>query len=300
MLRAAESVGYRPDPEIAKTMRRLRTGLSRTYKSTLFGLTTRPERYLFEYHKDILRGVQKRAEELGYGFTLKYVDPRNFHKGRLETTLLHQNVEGVVLLPMAGPCHCDEWLPWERFSVVATTYGVLSPPFHRVVPHQFANLRRACAELTALGYRRIGLVIREEHSVVVNHSFVAALATQSALGLSEPVAPLLYRDDLRKHFGVWCERERPDSLILEGEDTYHAIKTLPRFHARLGLALANRERVSKLAGIDEQGESVGRNAVEILAFKLQIGEKGIPPRPQVTMIEGSWIPGSLTAAHLRD
>jgi len=295
VLHAAEAAGYRPDPEVAKTMRRLRAGLGPAYKSTIYGITTRAEKDFLEYHSDVIRGAKQRAEELGYGFILKHLDPLSANQRRLQRTLIHQNVEGLLLLPMANPCCCDDWLEWGRFSVVSATYGVRSPAFHRVIPHQFNNLRVACAELAALGYRRIGLVVSMDQSVVVNHSFVAALGTQNILGATEPVTPLLYSGDFLNSLLPWFDRERPDALIFDGEATYDSVASVlgEKRTMNLGIALANRERKSRLAGIDEQGSVVGRTAVELLAFKIQTGEKGVPAQAQVTMIEGTWITGAI-------
>lgn len=291
----AKAMGYRPDPEISKLMSHLRVGWKPGFKSSIYALTTRKETEFSEYHGDIAVGAKQRAEELGYGFTLKHFDPLTLNSRVLQRTLISQGVEGVLLLPMANRVACENLLDWRHFSVVSATYAVLSPDFHRVVPHQFGNVRLACAELAALGYRRIGLIQRLGFSAMVNHAFVAAISIQNLLGPTQAVAPFLFEEDSLKGLKAWFEKERPDALMVEGEPTYKIVAKelgLDRLSA-IGVALTNRERSSTLAGIDELGVSVGRAAIDVLAFKLQTGDKGIPLNPMVTMIEGKWIAGKL-------
>lgn len=290
VLRGAERLGYRPDPEISKLMSHLRVGWKPGFKSTIYALSTLPESEFSEYHADVLRGALQRAEQLGYGFTFKRFDPETVHRRVLQRMLVNQGIEGVMLLPMAASLDCDDLLDWSHFSVVAATYAVRSPQFHRVVPHQFANVRKACFELTSLGYQRLGLIQRRGFSSVVNHSFLAALTTENFLRPEHAVEPFLYSEDFPRGLKQWFAREKPDALVIDGEATYAiAIKAVGVGDGHgIGIALTNRERDSVLAGIDEHGMAVGRTAVDVLAFKIQTGEKGIPSEPAVTMIDGKW------------
>lgn len=289
----ARALGYRPDPEISKLMSHLRVGWNPGFKSSIFALSSR--RDWSEYHADLIAGAKQRAAELGYGFTVQRFDPSTMNPRVLQRTMLAQGVEGILLLPMATPISCESLLDWSHFSVVSATYGVRSPEFHRVVPHQFGNVRLACAELAAAGFRRIGLIQRLEFSAIVNHSFVAAMTLQNLLGPTQPVTPFLFTAELPEGLRKWFERERPDALVVEGEPTYRIVaKELGiERSGSVGVVLTNRERSSTLPGIDELGRSVGRTAIDVLAFKIQTGDRGVPSEPVVTMIEGKWVAGKL-------
>jgi len=293
VMEGAKAMGYRPDPEISKLMSHLRAGWKPGFKSAIYALTTRKETEFSEYHGDVAAGAKQRAEEMGYGFILKYFDPLTYNPRVLQRTLIGQGVEGILLLPMAKPIGCENLLDWSQFSVVSATYAVLSPEFHRVVPHQFSNVRLACREMAALGYQRIGLIQRLGFSAMVNHAFAAAVLIQNLLGPTQAVTPFLYDEEPLRGLKSWFEKERPDALIVEGEPTYQIVAKELKLDPRgpIGIALTNRERSSKLAGIDELGASIGRAAIDVLAFKLQTGDKGIPNNPVVTMIEGKWISG---------
>lgn len=301
VMEGARSMGYRPDPEISKLMSHLRAGWKPGFKSSIFALTTREETQSSEYHADLIAGAKERAEELGYGFALKRFDPATVNTRALQRNLVSQGIEGILLLPMATPISCENLLDWSQFSVVSATYGVRSPEFHRVVPHQFSNVRLACSELAALGYQRIGLIQRLAFSAMVNHSFVAAVTVQNLFGPTQPVTPYLFNEEVPKGLKEWFEKERPDALVVEGEPTYRLVSKELGLNQQglIGVALTNRERSSALAGIDELGRSVGRTAIDVLAFKLQTGDKGIPIDPVVTMIEGKWVPGKATRPPFR-
>jgi len=288
---AAAEIGYRPDPDVAKLMTRLRLGRTPSFKSTLYALTTCTPNSFTQYAQDVRNSARQRADELGYGFVVEQVNPRTYNRRTFQRALVNQGIEGILLLPMATPLPVDDLLDWSRFSVLSATYGVLSPEFHRVVPHQFSNIRMACKELAALGYRRIGLIHGLHQSTTVNHGFLAAVATQNLVGPTAPVLPLLYSTPLPTGVASWLKREKPDAVIIDGEHIHDAVlrelgvKTL---HP-LGVVLTSRERDSLLSGIDEHGKAVGRVAVEQLALKIQHGDKGIPAEPIVTMVEGHWI-----------
>lgn len=292
--KGAKAIGYRPDPEISKLMSHLRVGWKPGFKSAIYAFTTREQNQLSEYHDDLIAGAKQRAEELGYGFTLKRFNLETVNSRALQRTLISQGIEGILLLPMITPITCESLLDWSDFSVVSATYGVQSPEFHRVVPHQFSNVRLACAELSALGYKRIGLIQSLSFSAMVNHSFVGAVTVQNLLGPTQAVEPFLYRDDILRGIRAWFEKERPDALVVEGEPTYRIVAKELGLEKKdgIGVALTNRERESSLPGINELGRAVGRTAIDVLAFKLQTGDKGIPADPVVTMIEGKWVAGT--------
>jgi DNA-binding LacI/PurR family transcriptional regulator len=129
-------------------------------------------------------------------------------------------VDGLLLLPVATPRALGDLLPWSEFSVVTTTYGVLAPEFHRVVPHQFGNSLQTCQRLAREGFRRVGLVLPAEQDLRVHHGFSAAVAWQSVLGGTDFIRPLIHNGPVPRadELGRWFKRERPDVIIAAGEN----------------------------------------------------------------------------------
>jgi len=194
---------------------------------------------------------------------------------------------------MLKPRSFDGLFTWKDFSVVAATNGVLSPEFHRVVPHQFSNMLVICSELAGRGYRRIGIVLNKEHDYSVNHAFTAAVSWQGLFGGTELVMPLVRTENSESEIGTWFRRERPDAIVVPG--VVNGIAVAKELNLRvpgpIGFATANRSGVSVFAGIDERPDAIGSAAIGLLASMIQRGEKGLPAVPTVTMIKGNWLSG---------
>lgn len=298
--RVAAKLGYRPDPQVSKLMHHLRVGRQPGYQASIAALTTVPEGAETAYLGAIIRSARARAEQLGYGFSVFRTDDPPQPQPALQRILRTRGVDGIVLLPIATPRDMTTVLDWNDFSVVTTTYGVLAPQFHRVVPHQFGNALEICRQLAQLGYRRIGLVLPEEQDVRVHHGFSAAVAWQGMIGGTEFVRPCIHPGALpdRKLVRAWFKAERPDVVIASGDVTCRPIVNLLGMRApgRIGFVSATKAEPSPFAGIDERPEEIGAAAIEQLAAMIQRGEKGTPQVPKVTMVDGRWIAGKSAAA----
>lgn len=301
VLRAAQDVGYRPDPQLAKLMHHLRRSRAPGYQATIAALTTVPAGEETAYMAEIVRSARDRAERLGYGFTVFRLDNPSRPDTAIQRMLRSRGVEGLVWLPIVTPCDVSALLKWQDFSVVTTTYGVLAPQFHRVVPHQFGNSLEICRQLARRGYRRIGLVLPAQQDVRVHHGFSAAVAWQGTIGGTEFVRPCIHegalpsRDEVRR----WFQQERPDAVITSGDVTCAPIVELLGLRAPGPVAFVSASKAERtpFAGIDERPGEIGAAAIEHLATMIQHGEKGAPAVPRVIMIDGRWVDGrSVTRA----
>ncbi len=291
ILRIAQELGYRPDPQVAKLMLHLRTRRPPGFQSMLAALTTIPEQSQQPYLARMLASARARADALGYGLMVVRLDDAAGRRADVERMLRARGVEGVLLLPMRTPRAFVDLLDWTHFSVVAATNGVLAPEFHRIVPHQFSNALTLCTELVRRGYRRIGLVMNSEHDLTVGHAVSAAVVWQNVLGGAERVIPLVYDANRPTGLKRWFARERPDALIAIGPADARAIarELGLRLPGRVGFATTNRSDNSPFAGIEERPDEIGATAVRLLTSLIQHGEKGVPLVPTVTMVKGGWV-----------
>ncbi len=299
--RVAAKLGYRPDPQVAKLMHHLRVGRQPGYQASIAALTTVPAGAETAYLKAIVESARHRAEELGYGFSVFRTDDPPTPQLALQRVLRSRGVEGIMLLPIATPRDVTTLLDWNDFAVVTTTYGVLAPQFHRVVPHQFGNALEICRQLARLGYRRIGLVLPAEQDLRVHHGFSAAVAWQSMIGGTEFVRPCIHAGPLpnQQEVRAWFKSERPDVVIASGDVTCRPIVDLlgQRAPGPIGFVSATKADRSAFAGMDERPEEIGAAAIEQLSAMVQRGEKGAPAVPKVTMIDGRWLEGKSVAKH---
>jgi DNA-binding LacI/PurR family transcriptional regulator len=289
----ADQYGYRPDPEVAKLMHHLRLRRKTAFKANIAALTTLPETSRLAYPRLIAESAARRAESLGYGFTLFRVNDPAEERAALRRVLRGRGVEGLLLLPLREPAALSDLLSWGSYPVVAATYGLLAPVVHRVVPNQFSNMLTVCAQLAGRGYRRIGLVQDAVQDVTVRHGFSGAVAWQNLLGGTELVRPLMLPGGVDGGVETWFEREQPDVIVAAGDEMCRAIarRLGLRIPGQVGFVSANRTGPSPIAGIEERPEEIGATALELLAAMIQRGEKGVPAVPKVTMVEGRWIDG---------
>jgi DNA-binding LacI/PurR family transcriptional regulator len=292
--RAAEELGYRPDPEIAKLMHHLRARRPPGFQSTICALTTIPEAEELPYLRDIGCSARGRAEALGYNLMSLRIEDTTEPRRDLQRMLLSRGVEGILLLPMRRAQSFERLFDWSKFAVVAATNGVLAPEFHRVVPHQFSNMSTVCHEVAKQGYRRIGLVQPAQHAITVGQAFSAAVLWKSFLGGAEPVMPLIYEGPRPEKLGAWFERERPDVIVATGEADARAYAhdLGLKVPGRVGFAVGNRTPNTIFAGIEERPAEIGGAAIRLLASLVQHGEKGVPAVPTVTMVKGEWVSGA--------
>jgi DNA-binding LacI/PurR family transcriptional regulator len=289
--RAAQELGYKPDPNLAKLMHHLRAKRPPGYQSTLCAITTIPDQQRLAYMQQMIASATAAAEALGYKMMFVSIDDAVERRPDLQRVLLSRGVEGIVLLPMLVARSFRTLLDWSKFAVVATTNGVLAPEFHRVVPHQFGNTLTLCQELVRRGYRRIGTVLNAQHDATSQHGFSAAVIWQNALGGTERVRPLIFDGERPLGLKRWFARERPDALVLAGEREARLVVTELglRVPGPVGFVTTNRSGASVFAGIEERPAEIGTTAVRLLASLLQHGEKGIPAVPTVTMVRGEWV-----------
>lgn len=291
VLRIAQELGYRPDPNVAKLMLHLRTRRPPGFQALLAALTTIPEEREQPYLTRMLASARERADSLGYGLMVVRLEDASTPRPDIDRMLRARGVEGVLLLPMRTARSFVDLLAWQNYSVVSATNGVLAPEFHRVVPHQFSNAQSLCAELTRRGYRRIGLVMTAQHDLTVGHAVSSAVVWQNVLGNGKRVNPLIFDAQRPPKLKQWYERERPDAVIAIGPADARAIarELKLRIPGPVGIATTNRTDATSFAGIEERPDEIGAASVRLLTSLIQHGEKGVPAVPTVTMVKGEWV-----------
>ncbi len=292
VLSAVKASGYTPDPQVAKLMHHLRTRRKPAFEAAICALTTRntdvPPHFFFE---GLANGSAHRAKAAGFSFSTLQIGTTPESWRPLPRILHSRGVEGVILLPMVLPIALDGLLDWNEFSVVAATFSVLSPQLHAAQPHHFRNARLLAERVSALGYRRIGVVANFEQTQRTNHSLNAAVLWHELLHQGDFVPPLLYSGTAPTDLESWFRREKPDVIVA------HLPRLCRDFAARLGLPIpgpigfvsANTMPGAEIAGVDERPHEVGATAVDLLASLIQRGIRGIPALPSTTQVPGCWV-----------
>jgi DNA-binding LacI/PurR family transcriptional regulator len=248
----------------------------------------------------LLQGAVAAAQAAGFTLQVIHVDRAATARLRLQHILRSRGVEGLILLPMAEVGSLDDLLDWREFSVVSATLSVTSPRFDSVAANHFRNVLNLCERLRQDGFRRPGLVIHEKHDARCGHNITAAQAWHGIYGNLELVrahrCERLEPAALRR----WLEQEKPDVLLAEQDELAH---DLERQRALLGDRLIVSCSARPLdngkfsfPGNHERPEQIGATAVEILTRMVTIGKRGIPPHPQMTLVDGAWVDGRVAGA----
>lgn len=294
--KAAEELGYRPDPEMGRLMQHLRLRNKPRFRSTIVGLTSIPEGQEHPYNRLLIEGARKRADALGYLFDVIRFSPTRGRNPSLQRILVSRGIEGLVLLPMGVSFGFDALLDWDRFSVVSATRSVLTPEFPRVLPNHFRNTLIVCEELERLGYRRLGLISPKYFDVLISPGLMAGVVWQSELGRTSRVAPLLIDGETPREEDIlaWYRRESPDAIIVRGTvDAEIVTRTLPQAkRGAIGLAVTNLEGSRAYSGIQVHPEAIGAVAVDSLHLRLLSFQRGTSGVSLETLVLGSWFAGS--------
>jgi len=293
----AERLGYRPDPEIVKLMHYVRSRKRGALQGVICALWNWQGATLPLYFHDLAAGAAERARESGYVFHRERITGA-LGGTRWQRKLLNRGVQGVLFLPQSPPTDFTALLDWRDFSLVAASLSVLGPEMNRVAPNHGANTMRLCRELTALGYRRIGLVVDVEQDWRTNRGFSAAALSFGWHEARERVAPLVWQGELAAALRPWFRRERPDLILTTSEEKVHAcaqVLGLP-VPGPVGFASTNIRpeagAPNTIAGIDETPRAIGAAAVDLLASLIVRRERGLTRQPTETLLTGRWHPGA--------
>lgn len=298
VLRIAEEMGYRPDPEIAKLMNHLRQRRKPKFRSVITALTSIPEKEERPYFRQMIKGATARADQLGYRLSIVRISPSAGRDPSLQRILRARGVEGLLLLPMRDTLPLTDLLDWSQFAVVAATRGVSDPVFHRVLPNHFGNTLEICEQLERLGYKRIGLVSNRGFDLHISPGLAAGVVWQHIQERAEQVAPLLHDGERPGGVREWFKRERPDAIVARGvPDAEAIVEDLGlKFPGRVGLAVTNLEGSRSFAGMDVHPYDIGEAAIEMLHVRIQSSQKNVPRLVTETMVRGSWVAGPTVRA----
>ncbi len=297
----ARRIGYVPDPHLAELMERLRLGRSGTAPSAIGYLSFVHPQY---GRKDsptarrFFRGAQLRAKQLGYRLERFLLAPDALSGARVASILRARNIRGVLIAPLTEDVG-DLALEWGRLAAVAFGHS-LALPVHRVCNHHAHTMRLALRELSARGYQRCGVYLRDGINARVDDAWLATyyFHWHSLAPTTPAIPPLIGPAWDRAEFIRWFRRHRPDAVITIQLQVLDWLReTGAAVPGDVGFVHLDWSReMGEVAGIDQQSELVGAAALEQVAAHLSQHEYGLPSGPKTVLIEGIWREGSTARA----
>jgi LacI family transcriptional regulator len=302
ILAAALRTGYQRNPVSEALSRHRRPVTESTYVPRIAYLANRsPENgfYTPSYVRALLKGVREKAQMLGYGFEVLFIDHGHYNSRSLYRYLKKNGINGLILGAFEPGRHELE-LPWSEFCVVQIDSRHLRSAFTFVSNDQLHAVRLSFRRLWDLGYRRIGLAVGAKDEIVTaNLPVCGYLLEQATVHQRRWIEPLFFPPNVgaataAKITAAWVKRESPDAVVCN----WASIRRL--LHAS-GVAcpekvacacMCLRQPVASLAGVVANLELVGSQLTAMLAALLQSEQYGVPVIPTSTYVEGFWHDGS--------
>ncbi|MBC8126058.1 MAG: LacI family DNA-binding transcriptional regulator [Gloeobacteraceae cyanobacterium ES-bin-144] len=290
----AERLGYRPDPALSALIRYRKSGGSSGYRETLAFVThwKNPDGWREQYVRRFFDGAQRAAGLAGYHLEPFWLG--EYRKPEMASSVLKsRGIRGVLLAPLEQPGTVS--LNWENFASVAVGTTITAPALDRV-RHDYENsIRLTLAELHALGYQRIALVlpprvdrITEQRVIDSFHGVVQRTPQLRHSLVCQPTA------ETKTAFLKEIRRMKPDCVISLQEQHHEWLSSggylVPD---EIGFAhLHVKDAKHGRSGIDYGAEEIGGTAADRLDILLQRNMLGLPGRPITILIPGRWTVGN--------
>ena len=293
----AAEIGYKPNPMVSTLMAQLRASHPPEYAATLALINSFPQRdfrLLSPTASRFFDGCRVRAEKLGYRLEEFWMHEPGMTPKRLSSVLLARGIAGVLIGPLPkgrGQLRLD----WPNFASAALGYSVVRPNLHRAVHDQFSGMKSMMSHICRLRYRRIGLAMPEEFDERTNHNYLAGLLVGNHYNAGKlTVGSYIQPNWNKRSFAEWFHAFHPDILVCSNE---HPFKWLQELGVRVpddvGFALLDwSPRHAFFAGIDQNTESIGEAAVDLVVGQLHRNERGIPAEAKLVLTAGHWVNGS--------
>jgi DNA-binding LacI/PurR family transcriptional regulator len=300
ILGIAEELGYAPDPMLS-ALAMYRSGRrAKVFQGKLAWLVNVVEDFDWKkgpYYVGYCAGASRRASYYGYELEEFYLDRAQMSASRLATILRARNVNGLLLCPQGRP-EMELEFTWQDFSAVTFGYSLGKPLLHTVASAHFLNTKHVMREMAARGYRRPGLVINRQLDQRCGSNVHAGYLIEQELHPDfARVPPFLDYDAIRhdppalaRKLADYIRTHRLDAIVTANYQLLDVLKlagiSAPGDISVAGLSLPAAK--GRMSGVVEDSERIGEAGVDILVGMIQRGERGVPPIPIRTHLEGSW------------
>ena len=294
ILKLAEQMGYAPDPHISSVMRAFVRRARPDYRETIAFIGDR-EPLPHTFTNRVFQGALRRTERLGYRLEPFWIRDQRIPFSRLGRLLDNRAIRGLLLCPLGTLPHMHIRFDWPRFAAVAVGSSLWKPRLNRVQCYHYMAMISALRSLHRVSGDKTGLVIS---NLLHSHSqgtYISSFLTNQSTAPRDLLGRVhRYATWNRERFQTWVDRSEPEVILCAVPDDVIKVREAlkPRWK-HIGIAcLDTSATMPELAGIDQQCDVIGGEAVNLVLNALQHSELGLPEHPKVVMIEGSWRDGT--------
>ena len=300
ILKAADELGYQPDPALSSLIAHRQNLRKPTGYSTIAILSdSSPAKWWRDTHYtggEYFEGMRLQAEELGYKLEEFSIGNSHEKQERVDGILKARGIRSVIVAPMKATT-LPVAINWSAYSAVAIGYSLTKPRLPCVTHQHRTGAQMAVEELLRLGYRKVALVLPFSYDKRVGHGSSAGFFCSSQL----------YRDRMEFHsyFTMdrnnlattetldWIRSNQPEAVITSQQHFHdYLIQQGFRIPGDIGYVELgwNRSR-PEISGVNQNSVEVGREAVRWISM-LQGGNRlGLPSVREIRLVEGTWMPG---------
>jgi LacI family transcriptional regulator len=293
--KVAAKLGYRPDPEIARLMERVRRNpeLETSEPFAVLNLFKRRDDFKRDlFTNRVMEGAEERLKRHGFDLVEYWLGEKEFEPDAISKDLKDRNIN-VLLVPPVPPNAPLLDLDWSQFTVASIEERPVLPNFHRIHPNHYNNMLMLLDKLVDFGFTRIGFVSTPQMLGLDKYAYFGAF--HSYFRYLHPHLPFLTplpNGTEPKALKAWYREHKPEVVIVTAGWVEGAIRS------SLGLSVPDDISVvsvgadfDPLAGIDQKADLIGSAAADLLMAHAFRYEKGVPPFAKTMLIDGEWKEG---------
>lgn len=310
VLAAAGTLGYAPDPHMARLMGLVRGTRRRETRAVLALVRDNlPEDELHgaAYHYMRTEDVRARARQHGYKVEEFWLGHGGFRPGRMQQILESRGVEGVLVSVQSSRKFGGD-LNYSKFAAATFGYGLAKPDLHRASTNMMHGILGAMRELESRGYRRIGVAISKWVNERADHTYSGAvLHYQQGVPGRYRVPLLLFAHNAPERdksvFCAWMRRWKPDAIISFHGVVPEWITGVLKLRMPDDVGFVVHDWVAGMegwAGIDHCRNHVAAAAVDLVATQLVQNERGVPKVTRQVLISPRFVDGGSIRAPSRE
>ena len=297
ILKVAEEMGYRPDPEISRMMTHFRMSRRKKQIQSLgFVWTDRTLDPASSWALGLLKGATQKASSLGYQldeFTLK---SGKMTARRVAEVMECRGIRGFVLSPLISRSRGHLSMPWEKFSCVMMGLGYTHPALDRVHHHHFLGMMTSLRQLRKSGFRKIGFFADAKLDQRMFGAWSSSFRSHHPLSTAGAEALMhLPKTQSKAGFMDWVRSAKPEIILVAGKRPDSWLQELPARERPLMATLNWSSDRPDLPGLDQQSEVLGATAVEMVVDRIHRNDRGVPQHPKLVMTAGVWREAGETA-----
>jgi LacI family transcriptional regulator len=297
ILKLADGLGYRPNALVSALMGQVRTNRRVTAHEVLGFLSSGRTPDHWRQHRSFVQnfeGAQARADSLGFRLEPFWLGPLGRDATAIAKVLQARGIRGGILGPFLVP-HGPVNFDWDHLATVAIGYSFTQIALSRAASHHVNGMLTLFRELSALGYRRIGLALTRQDMIRVQHYWLAGLLTGQSLYGGQAVPAFLFEGEAEKsRLFAWWEENRPDVVVSVGWEVYRWLlgRGLRIPHDLAFAQLSLDGAYPNIAGIEQKSALIGAAAIDLIVGQLYRNEYGPPEVPKILLIDAVWVPGA--------